>query len=145
MNRIVGVSAAVAAFALLCWDAGVRVSEAYPNVRRCLSDPAKYAGREVWIIPGKVTVSDAEGFTVRDRHGLVRVRSTARPDPGEYVFVRGVFQPGGTLEGRAVRVNPRFRAERAGVIGCSLVVLAIFAWMFHRTFAWRDGAFQVRA
>lgn len=143
--RVLGGLSAVIVFALLCWDAGVRVSEAYPDIRQCRSDPAKYAGREVWIIPGKVTASDAEGFIVRDRQGLVRVRSTARPDPGDYVFVRGAFQPDGTLEGRAVRVNPRFREERAGVIGCSLAVLAVFAWIFHRTFAWRNGAFHVRA
>jgi hypothetical protein len=143
--RILGGLSAVTAFALLCWDAGIRVSEAYPTVRRCLSDPVRYAGREVWIMPGKVETSDSDSFVVLQRDGKVRVRSTARPAPGEYVFIRGIFEPGGTLEGRLVEVNPRFRAERAGVVGCSLAILAVFAWMFHRTFVWREGAFHVRA
>ena len=139
-----GIIVAVSAFALLCWDAAVRVSETYPNLRRCLANPAKYAGREVWLIPGKVESSDPEGFVVIDPAGRVRVRSTARPAPGSHVYVRGVFEAAGTLDARRVEVNPHFVAERAGVILISLAVLGVFAWMFHKTFAWRDGAIQVR-
>jgi hypothetical protein len=138
-------TASVAGFAVLCWDAGVRLPEAYPSIGRCLSRPARYAGREIWIIPGKVTASDPEGYEVQHGGGgRVRVRATSQPPPGAYVYVHGTFQPGGFVDQKSILVDTRFIAERNGIVAISVVMLIIFAAFFHRTFAWRNGAFHVR-
>jgi len=144
MTRVVAAAASVGIFVLLCWDAGRRLPEAYPNVGRCQSDPAKYAGREVWVIPGKIASSDASGFDLIHGHGTVRVRSNSMPPEGEYAYVRGVFQADGTLRGTGIEIDHGFILARAGIIGLSLFTLFFFARVLIRTFRWRDGAFHPR-
>ncbi len=139
------LTTSIAGFAALCWDAGVRLPEAYPSVERCLRDPARYAGREIWIIPAKVTASDPESYEVQHPGGgRVRVRSTSQPEPGAYVYVNGTFRADGIVDQESLLVDSRFIAERNGILAISLVTLFIFAGLFLRMFGWRNGAFHVR-
>jgi len=138
-------TASIAGFAALCWDAGTRLPEAYPTIARCQADPARYAGREIWIIPGRVSASDPEGYEVQHGGGgSVRVRATSQPTPGSYVYVRGTFQADGVVDQKSILADDHFIAERNGVLAISIAVLVLFAGFFHRTFAWRNGAFHVR-
>lgn len=145
MKRIAIAAAAIAVFAALCWDAGRRLPEAYPSVARCQREPARYAGREIWIIPAKVMASDPEGYEVRHGGGgTVRVRAGSQPPPGAYVYVHGTFQGDGVVDQKSLLVDTRFIAERNGIVAVSLVLLGVFAILFLRTFAWRNGAFHPR-
>lgn len=138
-------TACVAGFAALCWDAGKRFPEEFPGVNRCQGDPARYAGREIWIIPAKVVVSDPEGYEIiHGTGGMIRVRSTTMPPVGSHIYLRGNFQRDGTLIQTAVLVDEHFALERRAVIVLSLITLLVFAWLFHRTFAWRNRAFHPR-
>jgi hypothetical protein len=138
-------AASVAGFAALCWDAGSHLPEAYPSVARCLRDPARYAGREIWIIPAKVSASGPEEYEVmHGGGGTVRVRATTQPPLGSYVYVNGIFRADGVVDQRSILIDNHFIAERDAIVAISLVMLAIFAGLFHRAFAWRNGAFHVR-
>ncbi|HTF57664.1 MAG TPA: hypothetical protein VK661_10565 [Planctomycetota bacterium] len=138
-------TACVGGFAALCWDAGVRLPEAYPTIGRCQADPARYAGREIWIIPARVSASDPEGYEVQHGGGgRVRIRATSQPPPGAYVYVRGTFQADGVVDQKSILVDTHFIAERNGTVAISVLTLILFAGFFHRTFAWRSGTFHVR-
>jgi hypothetical protein len=144
MKRILAASAALLIFGLLCWDASVRVGDAYPSVRRCQSDPARFAGKEIWIIPGKIINPDPEGFTLIHSTGEVRVRSNLDPPAEEYAFIRGVFKEDGTVLATGVHVESGFLAKRLGIVLISLVTLLFVSLLFVRTFEWRSGAFHAR-
>lgn len=144
MKRIIVAAAAIAVFAVLCWDSGLRMGEAHPTVRRCQSDPGRFAGRDIWIIPGRISSPDPEGFDVKHATGVARVRSTLNPPADEYVFLRGVFKEDGTIQATAVHVESRFLFKRRGIILISLITLFFFAILFFRAFEWRAGGLQVR-
>lgn len=134
----------VAVFTVLCWDAGQRMPEAYPSVARCQSDPARYAGRQLWIIPGKILASDPTGFVLTHAHGRVRVHSNLMPPAGAYAFIRATFQADGTLLATGVDVDPNYLVKRTGILFISMITLLFFALLFHRTFQWRNGALAIR-
>ena len=142
--RFVGAAVAAGLFVLLCWDASRRLPEAFPSVGRCQANPAKYANREVWVIPGMVVWSEEDWFKLVHSEGEVRVHSRARPPVGVHAYVRGTFLADGTVLATGLELAPGFMVARAGVIILSLITLILFAGVFLRTFGWRDGAFPVR-
>lgn len=144
MKRIGLAAAAVAVFAVLCWDSARRLKEAYPAADRCMDDPPKYVGKRVWIGPTRTISSGPESFRVQVRRRRVRVLSTLQPEVGHHVMVYGIFQSDGTVLAISNIVDPWYPEKRAGVFVLSAVALVIVGVAFRRTFAWRDGAFHPR-
>ena len=144
MKRIVVVLVSAGVFAALCRDAGLRLADDYPSIGQCIENPAKHAGKHVFISPNLVLSSDEFSFDVDGWDFPVRVYSAIRPPVGSYAMVYGTFQSDLSVMAIKVREEPAYETKRAGVYLVSFLVLAVGAFFFHRTFAWRDGAFHPR-
>ena len=134
----------VVAFGILCWDASSRLVDDYPPLYVCRQDPLKYEGKPVWMSPSPVMAVGRGFFTVDHFGETVRVTSPTVPETGALVMVYGTFRSDGTVEAASWQIELHYRMKRRGVIVISFFVLAIGVVIFHRTFAWRAGAFYVR-
>lgn len=144
MKRIVVAVLAAGAFAALCWDASTRLANHYPSIGMCFHSPQKHIGKRVWIAANPVLGSEAYSFDVLSYETPVRIHSAMRPTVGTYVMVYGTFQSDLSVLALRTREEPAYPVKRMGVYIVSFIVLAVGAFVFHRTFVWRDGAFHPR-
>jgi hypothetical protein len=144
MNRAVIAVVSTAAFGGLCWDSATRLADQYPSIWMCLDEPAKYAGKPVWIAPNRVLSSGTYSFVVDCYDERIKVHSLMQPPVGSTVMVFGTFQVDGSVMAIKAREDSAYRWKRRAVYGISLLVLVVAAWVFHRMFAWRDGALHPR-
>ena len=132
------------AFALLCWDASSRLGDAYPSFTRCLRDPEKHHGKPVWFQPARVVAAREGSFDLERWGGPVRIHAPLQPPVGARVMVYGTFQREGTVTAIAWDEEPNYFIKRLGVLVVSMLVVIVGAFVFHRSFEWRGGAFHPR-
>src|SRR5687767_4929487 len=114
-TNLIQLILSVGGFCALCWDAGMRLPERYPGAARLQADPARYAGREVWIGPAKVVESSTELFLVQTSQARVTIRSGLRPVLGVHALVRGISQKDGSVQELVTMIDTRWTLERVGV------------------------------
>ena len=122
-------------FVLLCRRARDEYGELSPSIERCLTDPARYDGREVRVYPNRVVEVGANDFTIAD-HG-VRIRVTPRTDDvqiGDYVGLVGTFRREGLLDAKTVTRLPNSPIRRRAMFGVSILAMAFAAFLFLKTF-----------
>ena len=124
----------VVLFAGLCLDSLLRVGERHPSVKRCLSAPERYDGREIWVETRPVSEVHADGFSMADPGGRLHVLSSERPGTGTWVSVKGVFRKPDRLEATRVLSRPYFVSQRSGAYGISTLVILVWAWFFLKRF-----------
>ena len=144
MNRLLIALVSAGVFALLCRDAATRLSDAYPSVWMCMVHPEKYEGRHVWISPSPVTAVTPTSFEVLHFGDRIRVNSKLIPDVGTWVMVHGTFHVDGSVASISWVEDNSYNFKRKGVLFVSILALIAVAFIFRRTFVWRDGAFHAR-
>ncbi|HEU4339392.1 MAG TPA: hypothetical protein VFS19_04930 [Planctomycetota bacterium] len=144
MKRLVVALIAAALFGALCWDARDRLAEAYPTLWMCREEPLKYAGKQVWVYPCPVVTAKTGSFQIQYDEDWVRIHSPLQPAVGTRVKVIGTFLADGSVLATSWVEDNAYRFKRRGVIVISILVLAAFAFVLRRTFAWRDGAIHPR-
>ena len=76
---IAKAAAALALLGWLCWDTGLRVGRAHPEVERVALFSESIRGLQIQISARKVVSADATGFGIDTRVGPMRVSTPTPP------------------------------------------------------------------
>ncbi len=132
-------------FALLCVDAALRIgADLRPQIERCLAEPDRFDGREIWVSLHKVAEHTPEGFWIQSKAGRVFIRTEQHPSTDTWITTRGVFRKPAMVVAEAVSVHKSYVAKRSGVYGISTVVLVAWLFFFLKRFklGFRGGLFH---
>jgi hypothetical protein len=144
MLRVLGGLIAAGIFAYLCKDAGERLREAYPSWWICAEDPEKHEGKPIWLTPSPVTSVGRGYFEVNHYGDRIRIYALSQPNPGDHAMVHGRFQLDRSVEAVSWAADNAYPLKRKGVLIVSFLALAGVAFLFLRTFTWREGGLRPR-
>ena len=139
--KLAAALAIVAGFGLL---SAIRGEAIHPSLWRCLAQPARWDGAELWLSDAKVLRSDTEGFEIEFKGARARAIPAAGVAPGDTVSLVGTFRAQGSVIRTAkVQKSADGEAARRLSVGVSIAVLALVLLNFLRHFAFRPKVAQV--
>ena len=137
------LTAALTVVAGLGIFSAVRGESIHPALWRCLAEPARWDGTELWLSDARVLSSDTRGFEIEYRGARAFVVPAGGVGPGDRVSLTGTFQAAGRvirldkLDKSSEAKGPRLLSEIVSVL-----VLALILLNFLRHFAFRPKVVQ---
>ena len=137
-GKLVAALAVIAGMGLLAANRGENLN---PSVWRCLAEPARFDGAEIWVPAARILEIRDRDYDIDSGSLRIRVAGPAPFPAGSRISLVAVFRRAGpVLEPVRVRPLPAGDLPRRVMEGISILVLVAVLGNFARHFLFRPSA-----